>query len=274
MKVYGIIGFPLGHTMSPTLHNWGFDECGITAEYKTWPTTPEALPAFMERFRNERIGGLSITIPHKQAVIPMVDRLTKRAERVGAVNTLWWDNDVLMGDNTDVAGVVHPVRSRGKIPASALVLGAGGAARAAVAACRELKIPDVLIANRTRAKAESIATDFGINVVDWSGKEHTTPELLINSTPLGMSGDLENLRPWQGEYHPNCLVFDLVYNPLETKLLQKAASAGCETIQGIEMFLHQGLEQFRLWTKQELDSKEARTLLLEKLALSRNSPAK
>ncbi|MBU1248771.1 MAG: shikimate dehydrogenase [Proteobacteria bacterium] len=266
MKQYGIIGHPLGHTMSPTLHNWGFKQHGINAIYEAWPTSPEDLPAFMEQYRREQVQGLSITIPHKQAIIPMLDRLTNRARAVGAVNTLFWENETLIGDNTDVAGVVNPIKSRNIAPESALILGAGGAARAAVAGCQELGVLAIGITNRTKSKAETIALDFGIEVVDWDLRHDLSPELLINSTPLGMSGDLELLSPWNATHlTEEMTIFDLVYNPLETVFLENGLQAGATTIQGIEMFLSQGLEQFRLWTGIALDSEGARNLLLEKL---------
>lgn len=265
MKTYGIIGHPLGHTMSPVLHNWGFAVHGTKACYKAWPTAPDELVAFMNRFRREHISGLSITIPHKQAVIPLVDRLTNRAKEAGAVNTLWWDKDTLVGDNTDVEGIAGPIQKRRLAPHSALVLGAGGAARAAVTALRRLKVPSVVIANRTRAKAELIAKDFKIAILDWADRRDFKPDLLVNSTPLGMQGKLETRSPLEGELPPGCTVFDLVYNPLETRLLEMARKGGCGVISGIEMFLHQGMEQFRLWTGKELDADKAMILLKEKL---------
>ncbi len=272
MKQYGIIGHPLSHTMSPTLHNWGFEQFYIKANYKAWPVTPKDLPTFMASFKNENHSGLSVTIPHKQAVIPFLDKLTPRAKTVGAVNTLYWDAGVLIGDNTDVAGIVAPIRALGLdlnpdlVLESALILGAGGAARAAAAACQELDILAIGITNRTRSKAEAIASDFTIEVIDWENRHDLNPQLLINTTPLGMCGELEQLSPYNASsLEPETIIFDLVYNPLNTKLLQAANELGCTTIQGLEMFLHQGMKQFKLWTGKQLDEKAARALLLEKL---------
>lgn len=265
MQKFGIIGHPLGHTMSPILHNWGFKKCNLDAHYKTWPTEPEAVPAFMKRFRDEKIGGLSVTIPHKQTVMEYVDELAERAKTVGAVNTLYWNGKKLMGDNTDVAGVLGPIRMRDLHPTSALILGAGGASRAAVAACIELKVQSIAITNRTLSKAEELAKEFNIDVVAWDVRSKTKPDILINSTPLGMQGDMESMTPWDTNFKDIQLVFDLVYNPLQTRLLAEATREGCETIQGLEMFLYQGLEQFKLWAGKELDPEEARELLLKEL---------
>jgi len=265
--LHGIIGWPLGHTMSPALHNWGFGQLGIDACYEAFPLEPEALPAFMERVRTGEIRGLSVTIPHKRTVMPFLDRITDRAERVGAVNTLFWDGDALCGENTDVIGVVAPLRKLASLPASALVLGAGGAARAAVAGLLELGVADVAVANRTPEKAVALAADLGARTVAWEARMDEPFGLVCNTTPLGMSGTLVDQSPWEADRFPEgCVAYDIVYNPLETRFLREAAAAGCATISGLEMFLHQGLEQFRLWTGLDMDEDGARKLLLEALA--------
>ena len=263
---YGIIGYPLGHTMSPTLHNWGFDALSINAEYAAYPLEPAALPEFMDRMRTEPIMGLSVTIPHKRAVMAFLDRISERAERVGAVNTLYWDGGSLCGENTDVIGLTAPLRKLPSLPESALVLGAGGAARAAVAGLLELSVPEVLVANRTRARADELARDFSVKVVDWEERMDPAPGLICNTTPLGMSGPMQDLSPWDADRFPEgCVAYDIVYNPLRTRFLREAESAGCTTISGLEMFLHQGLAQFRLWTGLEMDEAGARRLLLTAL---------
>lgn len=263
---YGIIGWPLGHTMSPTLHNWGFGQLGIDARYDAFPLEPEKLSEFMGRVRSEPILGMSVTIPHKQAVMPLLDRITERAQGVGAVNTLYWDGDLLCGENTDVLGLIEPLRKLESLPASAMVLGAGGAARAAIVGFRELGIADVLVANRTEAKAATLAGEFSITAVPWDDRYNAAPGLICNTTPLGMAGNMEFMTPWDAERFPaGCIVYDIVYNPLETRLLREAWAAGCATISGLEMFLHQGLAQFRLWTGQDMDEDGARGLLLETL---------
>lgn len=264
--IYGIIGWPLGHTLSPALHNWGFSRLSIDARYETFPLEPEGLPAFMDRVRTGEIRGLSVTIPHKRAVMARLDRITDRARRVGAVNTLFWDGDALCGENTDVIGVVAPLGRLPSLPGSALILGAGGAARAAVAGLLELGVADVAVANRTRAKAEGLAADFSVRVVDWAARMDESPGLICNTTPLGMSGANRDRSPWDADRFPEgCAAYDIVYNPLETRFLRDAAAAGCAVISGLEMFLHQGLAQFRLWTGRDMDEAGARALLLDAL---------
>lgn len=265
-RSYGIIGWPLGHTMSPTLHNWGFGQLGIDATYEAWPLEPDALPDFMDRFRTAPISGASVTIPHKQAVIPFLDRLTPRAEAVGAVNTLYWDGDDLCGENTDVIGVIAPLGELPETPSSALVLGAGGAARAAIAGFRELGIFRTAVSNRTRAKAQALADEFSIDCIPWEERMDEAWGLVCNTTPLGMSGELADRTPWDANHmSPDMVAYDIVYNPLETRFLAEAKQAGCKTISGLEMFLHQGLAQFRLWTGLDMDEDGARRLLLTAL---------
>jgi shikimate dehydrogenase len=211
------------------------------------------------------VSGASVTIPHKQTVMGLLDGLTSRAQAVGAVNTLCWDGDQLLGENTDVAGIAEPLRRTGKTFASALVLGAGGAARAALAALRELEVPEVFAANRTRSKAEALAGEFGAKVLDWEERGRGA-QLLVNTTPVGMAGELEGQSPLPTEaLAPGRTVFDLVYNPLETRLVRQARVAGCDVVEGLAMFVHQGLAQFRLWTGRDLDAAACRELLLRAL---------
>jgi len=262
---YGIIGWPLGHTMSPTLHNWGFGQACVDGEYKAYPLEPADLSAFMKQVRADDIRGLSVTIPHKQTIIPLLDRITDRAKAVGAVNTVYWDGNTLCGENTDVIGVVAPLRKL-DLPDSAMVLGAGGAARAAIAGLKELGISDISVANRTAKKADELASEFDIRSVAWEERLNEAPGLICNTTPLGMSGNMEDLTPWDGDRFPErCIVYDIVYNPLETRLLREATASGCTAVSGLEMFLHQGLAQFKLWTGRDMDENGARILLLRAL---------
>lgn len=263
---YGIIGWPLGHTMSPILHNRGFGQLGIDATYEAWPLEPADVAEFMARVRTEPVSGASVTIPHKQAVMKYLDTITDRARGVGAVNTLYWDGDALCGDNTDVLGLIAPLKKLDSLPASAMVLGAGGAARAAIYGLLELGIPEISVTNRTQAKAEALASDFPIRCVPWDTRMDGAPGLIINTTPLGMLGDMVDRTPWDADrFAPDAIAYDIVYNPLKTRFLREAAAAGCTIISGLEMFLHQGLAQFRLWTGQDMDENHARKLLLDKL---------
>lgn len=264
---YGIIGWPLGHSKSPLLHNWGLRETGLPGAYAAWPTEAGKLKAFMAEVRARHIKGVSVTIPHKQTVMAYLDDLTDRARAVGAVNTLFWREGKLVGDNTDVAGIVAPLLPHRDALKSALVLGAGGAARAACAALLALGVGEVGVANRTACKAANLAGNFGVQVAPWESRAARPWSLVINTTPLGMQGELEGQSPWPADaYRDVGLVFDLVYNPITTRLLQDAKNAGLPVISGLSMFLHQGLAQFEIWTGKRLDEKRARQLLLADMA--------
>lgn len=265
-RLFGIIGYPLGHSLSPLLHNWGFSQCGLEAVYMAWPVEPEKVTDFMKGLGSLPISGVSVTIPHKLSVREYIDHETGRAKAAGAVNTLFWDGDQIVGDNTDVAGCSEPLRPYLDQIESALVIGAGGAARAAICGLKELGVKKIDISNRSLDKAHDLAAEFKISSIDWDNRAAHEYDLIINSTPLGMSGDKEEINPMiMDKIGVNTIVYDLVYNPLETILLKEAKKKGATTISGLEMFLHQGLEQFRIWTGHDLDPDKARKLLLEKL---------
>jgi len=268
IKLYGIIGHPLGHTMSPPLHNWGFQALGVPGEYRMFPVELSMLAAMMEQVRTLPIAGLSVTIPHKVAVMPFLDGISERAKDVGAVNTVFWDGPRLRGENTDVHGFLAPLRLLPRPPRSALVLGAGGAARAALAGLRELGVDRVTVSNRSADKAISLAKEFMVHTLPWDERARAEAELVINTTPLGMKGQRQNQSPWP---ESTCLsakqiAYDMVYNPQQTPFLTEAARNGSRTIDGLSMFVHQAAEQFRLWTGQSFNLDEARKLITGLLA--------
>lgn len=263
---YGVIGHPLGHTMSPLLHNWGFRECGIDALYEAMPVTPAELTQFMVRARVEPLAGLSVTIPHKQTIMGLLDGVSYAASSLGAVNTVFWKEARLWGDNTDVLGVGTPLRGLGPFH-SALVLGAGGAARAVVFALMEMQVPEIFVAARDMAKTQALAATLAAKPVPWEDRAKVQTRLIVNTTPLGMLGERVDQSPWPkgAPLPPAATVFDIVYNPLKTRFLAQAEEAGCRTVSGLEMFLHQGLAQFRLWTGQNLDPDKVRDVLRKAL---------
>lgn len=264
MQLFGIIGHPLSHTMSPLLHNWGFRELGIEASYHVWDTHPDKLGDFMTALRTLPIHGVSVTIPHKQTIMPFLDRMTKTATDIGAVNTLYWEDGLLWGDNTDVTGFMAPLEQSGMPPGTALVLGAGGAARAAV--CGLVRAGwDVTVTARTAAKAEMLATDFKAGHIPWDARHDLRPALLVNTTPLGMSGRLQDLSPWETSMRGVTMAYDLVYNPRQTPFLCQAQAESVTVQYGLPMFAGQGLAQFRRWTGLGFDMEAALTLLENRL---------
>ena len=269
LYLHGILGNPLGHSLSPLLHNWAAAALGLPQVYLAWEKTPEELPAFMDAARSLPIRGLSVTIPHKEAVLGFVDRVTDRVLALGAANTLFWREGQLWAENTDVDGFLAPLA--GQSFASALVMGAGGAARAVLAGLRELETDTVFVTNRNQERAEALAGQFGARVAPWAEREGVDADLLVNTTPLGMAGEHEDESPYEN-FRQGQIAYDLVYNPLETKFLRLARSKGLTGIDGLAMFIAQAAGQHALWSPEgpEFPVREARELLLR--ALSPRTP--
>ena len=216
----------------------------------------------VERIRNEPIRGVSVTIPHKTALIPYLDCITDLAHAIGAVNTMYWRDGKLCGENTDISGFAKPLEVRGVNSGSGLVLGAGGAALAVIVGLQKLGVHPIYISNRTDEKAEELAKRFGIECIPWGERGQCRTRLLVNTTPIGMSGKFEGLSPWNKyDFEKGQLAYDIVYNPGETRFLKEARELGVEVIMGVEMFLYQALEQFRIWTGKDLPVDETRALL-------------
>ena len=197
--------------------------------------------------------------------MPYLDRLTHTAVRIGAVNTLYWQEGEIWGENTDVTGFVAPLLSKAKNISSALILGAGGAAKACLEGFRRIGISDVRISSRNESKAQAFASWHGVRHVPWNRLKEMSADLLVNATPMGMKGQWETTLPLTPEPHRFPLVYDLVYNPVRTKLLREAEEAGCSTINGLSMFIHQAIEQFRIWTGKNLPHEDLASMLQEHL---------
>ncbi|WP_052812751.1 shikimate dehydrogenase [Desulfonatronum thioautotrophicum] len=260
-QLYGIIGHPLGHSMSPLVHNWGFQHCALLAAYFRWPTPPERLPEFVTAVRCLPIAGVSVTIPHKRTIMPFLDGMTTDARRVGAVNTLMWQEGALWGDNTDVQGFLAPLLGVSESLNSALVLGVGGASRAAVIGLQQLGVASLLVCGRNPDATRTLADQLGCGWLDWKQRHQWSGDLLVNATPLGMAGSFAQQSPWPGKLTGIGIAYDLVYNPQDTGFLRQAADSGVRTIGGLEMFIAQAQGQFRLWTKKELPADSLRELL-------------
>ncbi len=253
-RLFDIIGYPLGHTMSPPLHNTMLEQQGLDGVFMAWPTTPESLGDFIAALRLLPISGLSVTLPHKEEVMKHLDHITDRAKVVGAVNTLFWRESEVVGDNTDLVGFVRPLREKGFTPQKALVLGAGGAARAVLAGLQEVGAGSIVLTNRSEDRARALGKEFRVDVVVWEDRTRVEADLIVNSTPLGMAGELVDSSPWPREsFSQGQVVYDLVYNPITTRFLAEAEQEGCITISGVAMFTGQAAEQFRLWTGQDMD---------------------
>lgn len=262
----GIIGYPLGHSLSPLLHNWAFRETGVAGAYMAWPMPPEGVDDFMAAVFALPIWGVSVTIPHKSAVMKYCEDLSTRARAAGAVNTLHWKKGHLVGENTDVEGFLAPLAALGIKPASALVLGAGGAARAVIAGLREWGLRGITATNRSPEALRALCAHMRCRGVPWEERTRIESELIVNCTPLGMLGERQDETPWPAEsFRRGQIAYDLIYNPGRTRFLREAREAGCAVISGLEMFLHQAAAQFRLWADEELPLESARGLLKQAL---------
>lgn len=247
-KLFGIVGYPLGHSMSPGLHNWGFREVGFPGVYLAWSEPPEKLKDFFRAVRLLPILGGNITIPHKVEAMKLVDKVSERAAAIGAINTFYWKGEELWGENTDVIGFLAPLKGRSF--KKALLLGAGGVSRAVIAGLKDLGVPEIIIANRTLEKAQALADHFHIKAIPWDERMKPEADLIINATSQGMKGEQVDKSPYEEKWLEGRkgLVYDIVYNPLETLLLRESKAAGWETVTGLTMFVEQARAAFALWT--------------------------
>lgn len=252
----GLIGYPVEHSFSPAFQQAAFDALSIDARYHLWPTPPEQVPARIAALRLPGVLGANVTVPHKQAAFAAVDEVSDRARRAGAVNTIVNRDGQLFGDNTDILGFLAPLRDLGvSFPStSAIVLGAGGAARGILVALLSSSCSQVTVFNRTpETAARMIAAiepsiPVGIAPLDESlNAKLAGATLLVNATSIGWDGEtLPIAEHLLDELPTEALVYDLTYR--ETPLIQAAARRGLRTLDGLEMLIQQGAESFRLWT--------------------------
>lgn len=260
-QICGIIGDPIEHTMSPVMHNAAFRHLGIDCVYLPFRVGKKAVGRAIEGVKALNIRGLNVTIPHKTAVIPYLDRLDPMAERMGAVNTIVNDNGILTGYNTDAAGFLRALKENKIEPrgANIVVLGAGGASRGISFLLAE-NGADLTILNRSLERAEDLAsqvstateTDVKALALDEENLSLALEkaDLLVNTTRVGMIPDINQTPVPSGRLRPDLAVFDIVYNPVKTSLLADAEAVGAQTISGLEMLVWQGALAFTLWTGQ------------------------
>lgn len=251
----GVIGSPVAHSRSPRLHSHWLKTYGIPGYYIPMDVATDDLEQVIRTLPKAGFVGVNITIPHKEKVMNIADQITDRATLIGAANTLIFRSDgKVLADNTDGYGFMENLRSGAPNwnpkAGPAVVLGAGGAARAVVAALTDAGVPEILLSNRTRVRAEKLKEDFGqrVRVVDWvqAGNIIEDAMLVVNTTSLGMVGKPELRVPLDG-LRPGAVVTDLVYTPLKTRLLETAEQAGCTTVDGLGMLLHQAVPAFERW---------------------------
>ncbi|MDQ0396053.1 shikimate dehydrogenase [Labrys monachus] len=281
MKRAFVVGYPIAHSRSPLIHNFWLRGLGLEGSYERVAVPPDAFPAFLDTLGAQGFAGGNVTVPHKEAAFERAVVEDAVARALGAVNTLWLEGGVLKGANTDVAGFLANLdqsapgwdrTASGGGPPRAVVLGAGGAARAVLYGLLQRGFGEIALANRTIERAETLASHFGpkIRVLSWQAMEDALAgaDLLVNTTSLGMKGqppldiDLSRL--------PGAaLVTDIVYVPLETPLLAKARRAGYRTVDGLGMLLHQAVSGFERWFGvRPVVSEELRALIIADIEAS------
>lgn len=269
-KLYGIIGSPLAQTLSPLIHNAGFQSLGIPAAYFKWEISPDKLDNFMNALKTLPIDGCSVTIPHKKAIMRYLDGASEMAALAGAANTVFWRERELYGENTDASGFLKPLEKMDLARADGLILGAGGAARAVAAALKAKGCSNVRVASRSGESRRELAERFNFQAIDWRDRYEKPANLIINCTPLGMKGKYIGETPYdfaKAERAEAGVAYDLIYNPPETGFLREARQYGYATISGVEMFYCQADEQFRLWTGRKLPA-ESRDRLCDALGIA------
>jgi shikimate dehydrogenase len=259
----GLIGYPLEHSLSPKIHTAALKACGLEGDYlpfAIYSNDKQGLKDLLARIRSGEIHGLNVTIPHKQTVIEFLDELTPTATTIGAVNTIYVRENKLVGDNTDAAGFLSDLKrflseDQSSIVTrhSSLVLGAGGSARAVVYALLNDGW-NVTLAARRLEQAEALArsffaSHFSLATCQLNGFPLSTFHLLVNTTPLGMTPDIDSSPLPEGTVlTQGTIVYDLVYNPRETKLVRDAKVQGCHAVTGLGMLIEQAALSFELWT--------------------------
>lgn len=259
-KVLGLFGHPVSHSKSPIMQNAAIQELGLDYVYVPFHVLPENLEKAVDGIRALGIAGVNVTIPHKERIIAYLDEVSEAARRTGSVNTVVNDNGRLRGETTDGAGFLRAVEAEwGKMSGGkVVVLGAGGSAKAIVYALAEAGC-DVVVANRTFERAveltEALNAGFGetrCRVIELEGndlqREMGEAELLVNTTSVGMSPNVDGIPISPDLLHSGLKVYDIVYSPLETRLAREAKARGAKAVTGLSMLVHQGAVSFELWT--------------------------
>ncbi len=267
-----MIGDPIDRSLSPVMHNSTLREMGLGDEfvYEKIRVERDELEAFVQGLRDGDYHGANVTIPHKVEVMRYMDRLTDAVEKIGAVNTIYKENGMLVGDNTDHIGFIRSLKDEGVDVEDrhVTVIGAGGAARAIIYALLEGGAESILIANRTRENAVRIMERFDHleTQISVGGLDEVHGDILVNTTPLGMAGELENRSPIPVDrITPNVVAVDIVYDPPKTRFLKAAQKRGCKTVSGIGMLIYQGAVALEKWTGKKVPVDTMKEAVIRKM---------
>lgn len=285
-QLCGVLGHPVKHSLSPAIHNAAFQHLGLNYVYLAFPV--EDVPHAIHGIRAlGNLRGFSVTIPHKVSVMAHLDRIEPTARHIGAVNTIVKEDQTLAGYNTDASGALMALRHAGVELATkhAVIIGSGGAARAiAFGLALETPVNRLTILGIEEEERQTLARNLRegttLHVEDHTLNADTLEpaldqaQVLIHCTPVGMDPHVEQTCVPQQFFHPDLTVMDIVYNPLDTRLLKEARNAGSPTIRGLEMFLHQAVAQFELWTGQPAPVPVMRQVLESRFSTSPSPPGR
>ncbi len=263
-SLYGVIGDPVSHSLSPIMHNTAFTRIGHNGIYLAFHVSD--LPSALSGVKALGIKGLSVTIPHKVAIMNLLDEVDEMALRIGAVNTVTNKEGRLVGSNTDCLGAVNALLEKTPIQNKNIVLiGAGGAARAIGFGVLS-QGGNLTLVNILEAEGEQLAEDLGVDYHHLSEFDKLDYQILINATPVGMTPGTDAMPVKSKELKNDAVVMDIIYNPLKTRLLKESEKMNCITIDGVSMFVHQGVAQFEMWTGKKAPADLMRDVVLDALS--------
>ncbi len=249
MKKYIVIGNPINHSLSPDLHNYWLKKNEIQGIYEKKKLNTDEFKKLFLKIKNKEINGVNVTVPFKKDVIPYLDDLSTEAKKTQSVNTIYIDNDKIIGENTDINGFDHAIQDTdydvsGK---KILILGAGGVVPSLIYALNKMNVSNVTLCNRTRAKAEKLKNSFNnLTVIDWG--EIPDMHMVINATSVGLKKD-DKLNLDFSKFKNTEFFYDIIYNPNETNFLKNAKKLGKKTENGKKMFIYQAAQAFKIWHK-------------------------
>lgn len=270
-KLIGVIGDPVEHSLSPLMHNSAIERMGLDYVYVPLPVKGENLEKALGGFEAIGLVGFNVTIPHKQAILPLLSEISPVARMVGAVNVVWRKQGQWIGANTDVEGFIAPLKTlrREWKRITPVILGNGGAARAVVVGCARLGCPEIIVVGRDRQKLERFEQSFKIDLKICTFSELaesiSKTELLINTTPVGMYPDIDRSpvdESLMALLPPGAIAYDLIYNPKPTRFLKLAQNRGAIAIDGLEMLIGQGAAALEIWLGQPVPIEVMRQALL------------
>ena len=253
MKYFIVIGSPVEHSLSPFLHNWVFKSLNIQAEYEKIRIEKQELPDIVQKIKNGKFDGINVTIPHKENIMELLDEINPRAESIGSVNCIIKSNSRIIGNNTDWYGFSLALKTNkiDVLDKKVIVLGAGGTGKSILYSLKQLGVKKVILLNRTLQKARALKNEiiiaYSLENIESVIKDDS---IIINTTPIGMQSNQSPID--LGLLHKNQILIDVIYNPLETAFLRLGNKLGAKTLNGLDMFIHQGLASLDLWFGESL----------------------